>query len=379
MVRGCCVYRRRMRTGEWRRTRPAQRSRSGSMRHLGAALCVVLAGCSSHAAPAAAPRPRAAPVAPTTRVVPAPGIDWPHLHNPIVTSGDHAVKDAALVALDSTWFAAFSAVDAHGTWRIGLEHSTNLRTWSALTFMPHDTSVEGEASPDVVRAPGGLLVITYQSFVHDARGSLAKLYYRTTSDFVHFSPAHRLLRPIFAAPADRLIDPALAWTPAGLLLGFKTGETAQAFELARSTTGTLDGPWKLVGKPDIRVFGDTIENYQFIEIDGRWKLLATSNQLDRPFLFDLAGNASQPRGWLRWSAGRELVVPQEPWNPGRGITGSTYEHANCAYLVDQRSRDGHFYLVYEDASEMSSFGGEGHGAIAIARSTDLTHWSVPPA
>jgi hypothetical protein len=247
-----------------------------------------------------------------------------------------------------------------------------------MTFMPHDRLVEGEASPDIVRSPNGQLVITYQSFVHDQHGGLAKLYYRTTSDFVHFSAAHQLLRPVFTAPADRLIDPALAWTPAGLLLGFKTGQDTQAFEIARSTTGRLTGPWALVGKPDIRVFGDTIENYQFIEIDGRWKLLATSNELDRPFLFDLVGDASRPEGWLRWSAGRQLDVPQESWNSGRGITGSTYEHANSAYLLDQRSRDGHFYLLYEDASEMSTFGGEGHGVLALARSTDLTHWSVPP-
>ena len=339
-------------------------------------------GCSDHSTPSPAAGPRsstsAATGAPTAKVDPVPAVNWPHLRNPIVRSADHAVKDAALVAVNGMWFAAFSAVDAHGTWRVGIEHSRDLRGWSSMTFMPHDATVEGEASPDVVRAPDGRLVITYQSFVHDGRGGLAKLYYRTTSDFVHFSAPHQLLRPVFTSEADRLIDPALAWTPAGLLLGFKTGQDTQSFELARSETGTLAGPWKLVGKPDIRVFGDTIENYQFIQIDGRWKLLATSNQLDRPFLFDLAGDAHRPAGWLRWSAGRQLEIPQEAWNTGLGITGSTFEHANCAYLVDQRPRDGHFYVIYEDASEMSSFGGQGHGALGLARSTDLVHWSVPP-
>jgi hypothetical protein len=175
-----------------------------------------------------------------------------------------------------------------------------------------------------------------------------------------------------------VIDAALVRSPAGLLLGFKTGSDTQAFEIARSPSGTLLGPWQLVGKPNIRVFGDTIENYQFIRINGSWKLLATSNQLDRPFLFDLTGNAKTPQGWLRWSSGRELVVPKESWNPGTGITGSTYEHANSAYLVDHRSRDGYFYLLYEDSPEKTTFGGEGHGVLAIARSTDLVHWSIPP-
>jgi hypothetical protein len=302
------------------------------------------------------------------------------LRNPIVRSADHALKDPALVAVNGRWVAAFSTVDAEGRWRIGIEHSPDLVTWSSMTFMTHDCAVDGEASPDVVRAPDGQFVITYQSFVHDVDGGLAKLYYRTTADFIHFSPPHFLLRPLFGGRSDRLIDAALAWTPAGLVLGFKTGDTdaTQSFEVARSTTGSLDGPWQLVGIPDIRVFGDTIENGQFIEIDGRWKLVATSNRWDRPFVFDLVGDARHPGGWLRWSAGRQLNVAHEPWNRGAGMTGSTYEHANGAYLVDHRSRDGWFYLVYEDAPEMSRFGGEGHGVLAVARSTDLVRWSVPP-
>ena len=125
------------------------------------------------------------------------------------------------------------------------------------------------------------------------------------------------------------------------------------------------------------MFGDTIENYQFVEFGGRWHLLATSNQLDRPFLFDLAGAANRASGWLHWTPGRQLIVPQEAWNRGTGITGATYEHANCAYLFAAPARDGHFYLIYEDAPEMSTFGGSGHGVLAVARSTDLVHWSVP--
>jgi hypothetical protein len=284
------------------------------------------------------------------------------------------------VAVRGTWFSLFSQVDARGTWRVGVEHSSDLRTWSATTTLPHDPSVEGEASPDVVRAPDGRYVVTYQSYPHDVHGGLSKLYYRITTDFVHFSPPRPLGLPLHDAPGDRMIDPALAWTPAGLLLGYKSGavDGTLAFEIARSTTGSLDGPWQLVGRPNIRVYGDTIENDQFIRIDGRWKLIATSNQLDRPFLFDLNGDPRQPSGWLHWSPGRVVEVPQEAWNRGTGITGATFEHANSAYLVDHRATDGHFYLVYEDAPEMTSFGGQGHGALGLARSTDLVHWSVPP-
>ncbi len=295
---------------------------------------------------------------------------------------DTAVKDPALVAFDGGWVALYSEVDTHGTWRIGIARSTDLTEWADFTTMTHDPTTQGEASPDVVRAPNGQYVVTYQSFPHDRDGDQAKLYARTTTDFRTFSPPIHLAATVHAAPDDRLIDAALAWTPAGLLLGYKVGSTAanatQHFEIARSTTGTLQGPWELVGRPNIVVYNDTIENYQFIEIDGTWMLLGASNAFDRPELFHLVGNPSDPKGWLDWSSARELKVPLESWNTGTGITGVTYEHANCAYIVDHRRVDGHFYLVYSDSNEKTTFGGEGHAVIAVARSTDLVHWSVPP-
>jgi hypothetical protein len=179
-----------------------------------------------------------------------------------------------------------------------------------------------------------------------------------------------------------MIDPALVRSPAGLLLGFKTGipdgPEPQEFQLARSTTGELDGPWELVGKPDISVFGNTIENYQFLHLGRQWQLLATTNTFDRPYLFDLRGNPRDATGWLDWSTGRELKIPQERWNTGRGSTGITFEHANCAFIVDGRKIGAYYYLVYADSSDLTDFGGTGHAKLAVARSKDLAHWSVPP-
>jgi hypothetical protein len=290
------------------------------------------------------------------------------------------VKDPALIWSAGRWHALVSAVDATGQWRIGLATSPDLTTWSPLDTMPHDPAVDGEASPDVVRAPDGRYVITYQSFVHDVSGTASKLYYRTTTDFRAFSAPHPLGRDLHPGATDRVIDAAVEWTSAGLLLAYKLGamDGAQAFELARSTSGTLDGPWQLIGRPAIRVLGDTIENYQLLHLHGGWQLLATSNQFDRPFLFTLAGNPRDPRGWLRWSPGRQLQIPQEAWNPGRGATGATYEHANCAFVVNRGPIAGRYYLVYADSPEVTRFGGAGHAQLALARSTDLVHWSVPP-
>jgi hypothetical protein len=213
--------------------------------------------------------------------VPGPAIPWSRLRNPILGYPDRATKDPALVWAGGQWQALFSSVGSDGRWRLGSSTSSDLIHWSPLVTLPDDPSVEGEASPDVVRAPDGTWVVTYQSFVHDVGGGEAKLYYRTTSDFHTFSAPHPLGHELHPASADRMIDAAVAWTPAALLLGYKVGlkDGAQAFEIARSPSGSLDGPWDLVGRPDISVFGDTIENYQFVSLQGSWRLLATNNQV----------------------------------------------------------------------------------------------------
>jgi hypothetical protein len=317
---------------------------------------------------------------PSPPPAPGPTIPWSQLHNPLLAYPDRALKDPALIWSDHRWVALFSQIGVDAHWTLGLATSVDLRHWSPPTTLPHDPTVEGDASPDVVPAPDGTYVVTDQSFVHDAGGGQAKLYYRTTRDFRAFSAPRPLAHALHPGPGDRMIDAALAFTPAGLLLGYKVGgaDGAQAFEIARSTTGSLDGPWTLVGRPQINVLGDTIENYQFFALSGRWQLLATSNRFDHPYLFQLAGNPRDPRGWLRWSSGRPLQVPQEPWNQGRGTTGVSYEHANGAFLVNRGPVNGRFYLIYADASELTSFAGSGHDELALARSTDLRHWSVPP-
>ncbi len=313
-----------------------------------------------------------------TTVAPArPAIVWSALRNPLLASPTLAVKDPALVSYAGRWYALFSQVDARGRWRIGITSSPDLRHWSRFTTMPHDPSVAGEASPDVERRPGGGFVVTYQSLPRNGGSAAARLSYRLTSDLRTFTPARPLGRDLHPGPAGRMIDAAVAWTPAGLLLGYKYGTDRQAFEIARSGSGNLDGPWTRLGRPDIRVFGDTIENYQFLHLDGQWRLLATSNALDRPYLFDLAGDPATPAGWLHWSAGRELHVPLEAWNHGTGATGATFEHANCAYLVDATKIGRFFYLVYSDSPNKTTFSGEGPAVLALARSTDLVTWSVP--
>jgi hypothetical protein len=143
---------------------------------------------------------------------PGPTIPWSQLHNPLLAYPDRALKDPALIWSDHRWVALFSQIGVDAHWTLGLATSVDLRHWSTPTTLPHDPTVEGDASPDVVPAPDGTYVVTDQSFVHDAGGGQAKLYYRTTRDFRAFSAPRPLAHALHPGPADRMIDAALALT-----------------------------------------------------------------------------------------------------------------------------------------------------------------------
>jgi hypothetical protein len=313
----------------------------------------------------------------------APRVDWSALRNPILSYPRAGAKDEALVWTDGRWHLLFSYLtddrSAPGgvRWQIATATSSDLAHWSAPVAWPAQAGSLGVASPDVVRSPSGGFVVTYQS--NPSASGQDKLYYRTSADLVHFSAPHPLARALAPTPADRQIDGALAYTGHGVMLGFKasTGGSAQHFEVAWSKSGSLAGPWTLLGRPDITVYDNTVENYEFVGVGGHWDLVATSNLLDQPWIFALSGDPSTPHRWLAWTGGRELAVPAQAWDSGQGVSGVDFEQANSAFLCDARSADGYYYLLYAGSSELSAFGGWGHAAIGIARSTDLVHWQLP--
>jgi len=312
-----------------------------------------------------------------------PDVAWSSLHNPILEYPDAAVKDQALVWAGGAWHMVFSYVtnntpiagDEH--WGIASSRSADLRHWSPP--VPWSEQPGGMASPDIVRSPSGSFVSTYDSPPGEDGPTQAKLYYRTSSDLVHWSAPHALAPTLHPSTAVRMIDPALVWTGDGLVLAYKVGATAQsqAFEIAWSRSGSLSGPWKLIGRPDIKLYNDTVENFELLRVKGRWRLVATSNALDQPWIFSLAGPPTSPSSWLHWVGGHELEVPSETWNTGAGLSSVDYEHANSAFLC-QNTSDGYEYLTYAGSQELRQFGGWGHAEIGIARSKDLTHWMVPP-
>ncbi len=168
----------------------------------------------------------------------------------------------------------------------------------------------------------------------------------------------------------------LAHTEHGLFLFFKRGlhtSIVQHVEVARSVSGSLDGPWQLLGEPDLGL----TENFQFLVIDGVWHVLATTIPIHVPALFRLVGDPANPSSWLHWQKVATFDVPQEAWNRGE-TAGIDHETANSAYLCDARRADGYWYLFYAGSEELTSFEGRGHAKIGIARSRDLRSWTVPP-
>ena len=370
---------------------PPMRPVRSSTRGLVALGALVVSGWPRAAGPA--PPVRRAPQPPTpTAPTPTTGtrgpaggppIDWSQLRNPIVTSADHAVKDAALVAVGGNW------VDRVQRGRRARHVADRDRAldrpahWSPMTFMPHDPAVEGEASPDVVRRARRPV----RDHVPVVRARRAR---RPGQALL---PHHLRLRALLArAPAPpaavhrsvRPPDRRRARVDAGRARcsgsrPANTDTTRRSRSRARRPA-SLDGPWQLVGKPDIRVFGDTIENYQFIR-DRRPVEAARDLESARPAVPLRSRRQREPAG-AAGCDGRPAASSssrKRRGTPGRGITGSTYEHANCAYLVDRqtarrallprlrrRFRDVEFRRCRVTASSR------------IARSTDLVHWSVPP-
>ena len=307
-------------------------------------------------------------------------IAWGQLRNPILSYPTRGIRDPSIRLVGGRWRLLFTAVTGNAPeWSLASSASADLRRWDAPNTWTQ-TGVIGLASPDVTLRPDGTYVATYQSDPGETSPpGEDKLWYRTSTDVVHWSAPHRLMPSLHSRPDERLIDSALAWTDRGVFLGYKFGlkDGTQYFEIAWSPSGSLDGPWTYVGRPNITVYGGTIENYEFQRIDGVWTVLATSNNLDRPWLFSLRGNPKDPKGWLDWSAGRELEVPAEQWNFAVGLNSVNYEQSNGAYLCDARRLDGHFYLFYFGTNELTTYGGWGHTSLGMARSTNLITWEVP--
>lgn len=298
-------------------------------------------------------------------------IAWDELQNPIFTT-EAMAKDQAIRFAGGRWHLLFSNRIASGP-HAGFGHvaSEDWTAWDWVLPLAHEGG-----SNDITSLADGTFVIAHQQERPDDPDS-RMLVYRTTADLDDIgSTTFTQLFPEIH-PQERLIDVALAHTEFGVFAIFKRGareSVVQVTTLAHSPSGSLDGPWHLVGDPDVGWF----ENYQFLVIDGKWHLLGTRIPVHQPELYRLDGDPRVPTAWLRWTPVGTLAVPGERWNSGEGDPGFIYERANSAFLCDARTLDGWFYLLYAGSTELTTNDGRGHAKIGVARSHDLVRWTVPP-
>jgi hypothetical protein len=145
---------------------------------------------------------------------------------------------------------------------------------------------------------------------------------------------------------------------------------------------SLDAPFHYVGDgvaallmKDAKDNGCFHENYEFLHTNGKWYMLTTDylhNHLtpdkydvQAPYLYALERGSH----WLKWTRGYTFDIPQENFNKE--------SIANAAALYDWRKYDGYYYLVYAGRSEGQTYAKRGWNQIALARSKDLIHWSIP--
>ena len=307
-------------------------------------------------------------------------IDWANVSNPVVSWPDRRIKDQ-FMALHEDAFYVFGSVnfadddpDRDGKFPTFVR-SHDWRTWEEFPV-----PFGGFASPDLTRHQG-LWYVVMQRGDPDYPENRA-LWMTTTPDFFAWSPLTEIAPNVLS---DRsIIDGALAHTAGRthLLLKWRVEDIPW---VAITSANDLSIPWdfdqRLTAGND-HPFHGFAENGQFIEIDGRFRMLATARDPEgfrcgsiytcshEPFLYDFAsGDGTNPEDWTEWRHKTQLRIPYEDWNP--------VMHANTGFLSDWREQDGFFYLSYSGSADSERFQGRGHGKIGLARSRDLLHWRLP--
>lgn len=306
-----------------------------------------------------------------------PFLDWARLQNPVLSVADRMLKDQAVVYSDGVFYVfasnRFADTDPEqDTKEVCFYRTRDFQSYECF-FDPDlkprlPAGAERPSSFDVLRS-ADLWYLVFQAGPDRRR---LRLYYSTSSDLRDWSPAQELAPGL--QPGMRHIDGALAEAGGYFYLGYKG---SQRFYLTRSESPALDGNWLPACRASAG--GKWAENFQFWQIDGAWRLIATGwgagewrrkyTSGHEPFLYRMSGDGSRLEDWTRWEERTQLKIPVEAWN--------RVMRANSAYLCDWRKYDGYFYLFYAGAPDAKSFRGRGHGQIGVVRSRDLQHWRLP--
>ncbi|MFW5860478.1 MAG: hypothetical protein ACOCYP_10675 [Planctomycetota bacterium] len=343
-------------------------------------------------------------------------IDWAALANPVLAHPDWSFKDACVVYRQGLFHIFTSAFDQD---RSTVVHLTT-RDWQEYSdFRFQLTGAEldavGMCSPNI-HVHAGRYYLHLNTWGQPKSAS-NQLYYTASDDLVEWSPLSPVASGLTAG--KRCIDLALAHSGDFWVAMWKEGGTARV-----AVAGSLDGTWRFVDGAracllranghDVADDGLTHENVQLLQIDGRWYLLSTDYDPHEPWLYVMDGDPAEPASWARWVEGYRVLVPSERFNAMPRELDCVIANdfvrplfpcwddpdkvhivdglSNAPFIADWREHDGFFYLLYAGKNEerRNDFRGRlaggirregwprGWNRLALARSTDLRDWQVPP-
>jgi hypothetical protein len=314
-----------------------------------------------------------------------PFIDWANLKNPVLSYPNWSVKDAAMAYRNGTFYIFFSAFypDNNQVRSHVVEVSTqDFKHYSDLIFNfdGEEDGWIGMCSPDV-QLLYGKYVMTFNSW-GDKPGKPNQLFYESSDDLFHWTPRKTLALNLTQIGDQRVIDAALAAADGGYYLVYKEQTPGIHSRPRIAFSPSLDGSFHYLGDgiaslsmKDGKDNGFFHENYEFLHTNSHWYMLTTdylhnSQNHDKydvqaPYLYALEPGSH----WLQWTRGYTFEIPQEKFNTD-GID-------NAAALYDWRNYDGYYYLIYAGRAEGQTYLRRGWNQIALARSKDLIHWSIP--
>jgi len=290
----------------------------------------------------------------------APFIDYANLKNPIYAYRDWSIKDSCVAEKGGTFYIYFSAFYFdEGKMRCHLSgvKTGDFRNFSEPLFVwrGQEGDWQGMCSPNISQI-NDTFYLTYNSWGDDQdKNHPNQLFYAKSKDLENWEKDLPLASNLTAG--KRSIDAAIAYHNNKYYLVWKEFQTPM---MAVGDTLGPDG-WKKLGE----VPGGWFENGEFINLDGKWFLLAT-DKAHLPVLRAIRGEGKTDEDWLNLGPFQRLKIPLEKFN--------TIEKANCAFLLDRRGQDGFFYLLFSGRNRGFGHEGDKYFKLGISRSRDLVKW-----
>ncbi len=302
-------------------------------------------------------------------------INWDNLRNPIYSHDGWSTKDTCMIYHNDYFYIFFSAF-YHDQGR-ERSHVTGVKTkdfvnYSEPLFMWDgiDDGWIGMCSPNITKVKDKFY-LTYNSW-GDKDGKPNDLFYAVSDDLETWDK-HKPLAKNLTPRRD--IDAAITYTNDKYYLIWKEG---YPHKTRIAVSESMEGPFEYIEDgfpqllmPDGSYNGLVHENFEFIKINGKWKLMTTAYKPSPTtfYLYEMVGDGQDDSDWLHWNKGRKILMPQEHFN--------TKSNSNAGFIADWTQYDGWYYMVFAGRTEGNTHARRGDNRIALARSKDLIDWYKP--